>query len=218
MTVVSTAALDPIDEFTAIAVRTAEVTASRDGKLAAASAALCDVAQRLLASNRHTASWLSQFTSFDIGGADAAARFRKLRDEFNTAKAGPELHRMKFRCRDLGAIFDREIKPELDRIFPGDLAAQQEIEQVFDRLPGADDDMVDFIHSQLVQVIDRYVADVLPPLQDGRPNVAERRRLAFDRDTAPLMERLIHLGGALSDLVLAFADEAGIDVWDEDGT
>ena len=83
MTLASTAALDPIDEFIAIADRTAAVPALREGKLPAASAALCDVAKRLLAANQHMASWISRFTSFAIGGADAADRFRWLRDEFN---------------------------------------------------------------------------------------------------------------------------------------
>src|SRR5690349_7712620 len=142
MTLVSTAALDPFDQFIAIANQTAAVTALREGRFPAASAALCEVAKRLLAANQHMASWLSRFTSFAIGGADAADRFRRLRDEFNTAKTGPELHKMKFRCHELGAIFDTKIKPDLDRIFPADAAAQQEIEQVFSRLRGYDDDMV----------------------------------------------------------------------------
>ncbi len=80
-------------------------------ELAAASAALCDVAKRLPAANRHMASWLGRFTSFAIGGVDAADRFRGLRDEFNIAKAGPELHKMKYRCSELGAIFDKKIRP-----------------------------------------------------------------------------------------------------------
>jgi hypothetical protein len=69
------------------------------------------VAKRLLAANRHMASWLGRFTSFAIGGVDAADRFRGLRDEFTIAKAGPELHKMKYRCSELGAIFDKKIKP-----------------------------------------------------------------------------------------------------------
>lgn len=123
---------------------------------------------------------------------------------------------MKFRCHELGTIFDKEIKPDLDRIFPGNEAAQREIEQAFSRLRGADDDMVDFIYDQLVATIDGYVADIAPHLQAGRPNAAERRRLAFDRDAARLMDRLVRFGGELSDLILRYADQAGIDVIDDE--
>lgn len=209
---VDTSALDPVDEFVAVAARAAEVDALRARHLPRASAALCEASKRLLAANRHMAGWLTRFTSFRISDPQPADRFRALRDEFVQAQAGGDLSLMKWRCHELGVIFDWEIAPDLDRIFPGDPAARDEITEVFGRLRDADDNMVDFIRHVVVASIEDYVGDVLPDLDAGRLNAAGRRHLAFDRDTAQLMARLIHLAGALSGLVLRFAEQAGVDV------
>lgn len=215
MALETTTALDPIGRFITAAKKAAGVTALDEGRFANASAAMSQVAGRLLDANSHMAGWLIRFTNLRFGSAQSTKNYSDLVDDWIKAKAGAELHKLKFRCRELFAIYKKRINPDLASIFPDDAAIRDEVDQAFESLRGTDDDMVDFIYHELVDTIDTYVEDVKGHIARSRPNDAERCRLAFDRDTAQFLERLVRFGGELSDLVLLYADKAGIDVIDE---
>ena len=218
MALETTAALDPIDRFITAAKTAAGVTAADEGRFADASAAMSQVAARLLDANSQMAGWLTRFTNLRFGSVRYTEDFFDLVKAWSDAKTGSELHRLKFRCHELFAIYDRRVKPHLATIFPGDPAIRDQVDRAFVSLGDADGLMVDFIYDELVVAIDTYVDEVKGHIARSRPNAAERCRLAFDRDTAQFLGRLVRFGGELSDLVLLYADKAGIDVMDEESS
>lgn len=215
MALETTTALDPIDRFITAAKTAAGVTALDEGRFADASAAMSQVAARLLDANSHMARWLTRFTNRRFGSPQSTDDFFDLVEVWNETKVGPELRKMKARCRELFAIYKKRIEPNLTAIFPDDAAIHDQVHEAFVSVDGLDGLMVDFIYDELVTTIDTYVQEVKGHIARSRPNAAERCRLAFDRDTAPFFGRLVRLGGELSDLVLLYADKAGIDVIDE---
>jgi hypothetical protein len=190
MALETTTALDPVDRFITAAKTAAGVTALDGGRFAHASAAMSQVAARLLDANSHMAGWLTSFTNLRFGSEQSAKDFFDLVKRWSDAKTGPELHTLKWRCRELFAIYENRIKPDLDAIFPDDAAIRNEVDQAFVSLGEADGLMVEFIYAELVATIDTYVEEVKGHLARSRPNPAERCRLAFDRDTAQFLARL----------------------------
>ena len=97
-------ALDTVDRFTEVADRLAGTPLLRDPEFRAAAAGLHEITVLLLRANENLARWLHLFRQFRFRGDDAGQRFGDLVQRYATAKAGHELHEMKFRCGDIWII------------------------------------------------------------------------------------------------------------------
>jgi hypothetical protein len=202
-------ALDSIDQFVTVAGRLADLPALRHPPLREVAAGLHEVALLLLDANENPTGWLYQFRNFTFRGADPEHRFGVLTERYARAKAGRELHAMKFHCGHIRTLYHEHVDGRLSELYPDDETARSAVRETFDDLGNADADMVRLIYDTVVANIDSFVADADAAVDRRDLNAAEKRRLRFKVETADLAGRADHAGAALSDLALRFAHLSG---------
>jgi hypothetical protein len=206
---VSKEALQSIDRFIKVAKELAENPALAEREYAEAAFDVSRIAYRLLIATENMARWRDEFLYFNFHGPDAHGRFRELAKRFNTAKNGPEIRAMKFRCGEILFIYNSRLRDHLTDVFTGDQDGAATAKRSFEALGSADGSMVDFIYYEVVGSIDAFVTQVETRAGPSNLNPAESARLAFKVDAAPLSKRLERFAIELSDLVLQFAVLAG---------
>jgi hypothetical protein len=198
-------ALDSVDRFVKVGDAIAKIPILAMPEYRGAAEDLYQIAQKLLVANENMARWLNRFLYFDFRAADSREQFLNLVLDYRTTKTGPGFQEMKFRCGDIGLIYEENIAGKIDEMFSHDRQAGEEARHAFWDLSNADEDMVAFIYEKVIGDIDRFVSDAERHVNNSQANLAEARRLQFKVDSADLSERLERLGGALSDLVLQYA-------------
>lgn len=204
---ISQDALDSIDRFIAVAGDMAHGSLLARPEHKASAEDLYQISQRLQVSNENMARWLSEFLYFDFRAADAQQRFLALTKAYETTKKGPGFHSMKFPCGEIRQIYEQNIEGRIDEFFGGDTAAAQDARDSFTELGDLDDDMVAFIHEEVIRMIDGFVTDV--EHDPSNLSRAEVLRLKLRVAAAPLSARLDRFASELAEMVVQFAALAG---------
>jgi hypothetical protein len=198
-------ALDAIDEFITVGSRIAELPVLAEREYRGAAENLYQIAAKLLVANENLGRWLFTFLHFDFRAADARSEFLALAKDYRTAKTGGDLRKMKFDCGEILSIYDNNVAPRIDDMFPHDSEATSRARLAFETLGTADADMVAFIYDTVIGGIDSFLRDTEIAVDGSDLNSAEARRILFKVESATLSERLERLAGGLSDLMLKYA-------------
>ncbi|MCC6176948.1 MAG: hypothetical protein IT305_16685 [Chloroflexi bacterium] len=218
-------AVDAITSFTGLAKQLAKLPELTLPQYAPATRALYEICQALLVANENTARWYYRFLYFDFHVPDARSKWIALVQEYRPWRAGPGYHDLKFRCSDIELIYYRDIESKfgswlLDRVsFPRQPHlvddAQARIttaRAIVSNLATADGTMVTFITDEIFGRIDEFVKRADPAVLAARLDEAERHRLIFKSGSKTITLFLDREGGALTDLVIAFANAAKVPI------
>jgi hypothetical protein len=111
---------------------------------------------------------------------------------------------LKFSCGDIGSIYRRDIESKI-----GDLLTNKrklkEAKEIFSDLGVGDRSMLQFIDDQMLGKIDAFQEEAEKYVDVNDLNRAEDSRLRFKKETGDIMQHLECFNGAMSDLVMKFA-------------
>jgi hypothetical protein len=200
-------ALDIFDKFISIAKELAKLPQLVLPQYRAAAQDLYEIAQKLLTANENLSRWLYKFLYFDFRQQDARTKFFDLMRDYKTMKQGPEFRQLKFSCGDIATIYYRNIASKL-----GDWLSDQtklnEAQSMFVALGDVDSDLVSFTYDQVVTALDNALDDIEGRVEADAIDGAELRRLQAKADMKDITKRLEAFAGALSELVVSFANIA----------
>ena len=165
------------------------------------------ICEALLDANANLSGWINDFRDFDVNHPDSKETFAQLAKRYDQLKTGKGYQTLKFRCGDIGHVYNIEIRGKLqDRykaLFAGDKLAQAE--QVFAELTHADGAMVTFIHTTVFKALDDVCTPMRMALARGDRSAAQAAQAAFILRSESFVKQLQAHGDALADLVGEFS-------------
>jgi hypothetical protein len=200
--------LDAIDKFIGLARELANLPDMATPKYAPAAMDLHEISRKLSRANSNMARLLNGFLYFDFLAEDARSSFLALVKDYRDLKASDRFHELKYSCGDIALIYGRHIEGSLGGWF-GRPEKKDEAADIFEELGSADADMVAFLHGQLTDTLDGFVAETERLVRGGRFDEAEAAQLRLNVKCAELSEKIERFSSGLSDLVLRFANLAG---------
>jgi hypothetical protein len=178
----------------------------------AAAQGLRRICEALLEANGNLSRWINEFRDFDVRWRDSKEKFADLASRYEQLKTGKGYQELKFRCGDIGYVYNVEVRGKLqdrfgDRfrtLFPGDKFAQAE--GIFTALTDADGVMVEFIHKAVFSALDEVCAPMRKALDRGDLKAAQAAQAAFIQRSEDFAKRLQEYGDGLSGLVREFSE------------
>jgi hypothetical protein len=202
-------AVETYNSFLAVAKEISKLPSLIMPQYKTAAVDLYEICQKILAANERLSNWLHRFRYFDFRSSGARQEFLKTIQEFKTMETGSGIQGLKFSCRDIRQIYLRDINGKIGSLFANQRKLD-EVKFVFDRLTDSDGDMVTFVTVQVVRRIDSFITEVESYVDAGNLSEAEKCRLKFKTETNETAQMLEKFGSDLSELVIKFAEIAGV--------
>ncbi|CAN7762587.1 MULTISPECIES: hypothetical protein [unclassified Variovorax] len=169
------------------------------------------ICEALLEANGNLSRWINEFRNFDVSQDGARVKFADLVARYEELKTGKGYQTLKFRCSDIGFVYDTEIRGKLQdqlgdrfaKLFPGDKLAQADA--IFTKLTQADGELVEFIHKTVFTALDEVCYPMQRALVREDLKTALAEQASFVGRSENFARRLQEMGASLSDLVREFS-------------
>ena len=166
------------------------------------------IARSLLQANESLVRWIYKFRDFDVTAPNSEGEFRALAAEYRALKAGGNWRQMKFDCREIETIYNTNVRGRMREFFAADkVGAAME---AFEKLSTADGSLVEFIHEEVFQSLDRVCDEMEDGFDRNDLDRADSARLRFKRREKEMVSRLSSIGEDLVDIILQFRDAANM--------